>query len=753
MVRVAPLLPTYARGEVSPLMYGRSDIEQYSSCLKKCRNVLVRPYGLASRVAGTEYIANAKGKAKLMRFIFSPTDSYIIECGAGYFRFYHDGAPVYKNNAVYEISNNFTEADLETIQYVQIDDIIKIVYRRDGTKNNTPKELIRKAADNWEFRDVTFTCTPFLTENLTSTTITPSADTGNITLTASSSIFNSGHVGAFFWIGDATTVDGVAKQGFVKITAVSSGTSASAAVQWKLSTTSATKIWGEGAWSNYRGWPSVIGLLDGRLYYARTPTQPRNVYGSKPYKYEDFMPAISNESGAGVNIELATNIDGDGSDIKWIIGTSFLLAGTYGSEFVVKGYGDNGIDSNSVPNARARSNWGSEGTQPATIGSEVYFVQRTGKKVRRFEYDYYLDSYKAVDVSIFSEHLLESPIVDVCYQKNPDSVMWCLRKDGKLAALVVEADQQVQAWSLLEFGDDIVESIETIPSYNGLYDELYLIVKRNINGSIVRHVERIQDPVTPESVVNCWYVRAGLKYDAFEATEGNTLTLSAKTGNITITASSNIFEAKHFGRRIRAIDSNFGILGQATITAVTDARHVQATVVKAFSATSYSGGSWGVSVNTMSGYEHLNGRTVQILADGCVQPDKKVVSGSFTLDLDAWVVLAGLGYRSYIQTMNIEEGAMNGTAVGKKKRINDMAVRVWRTSGCRVGYDLDNLQEINYREPSVPMGTARPLTDGVIDKIRYNQGWTIESDITIEQSRPLPMNILVIAPIVNEVDK
>jgi len=70
----------------------------------------------------------------------------------------------------------------------------------------------------------------------------------------------------------------------------------------------------------------------------------------------------------------------------------------------------------------------------------------------------------------------------------------------------------------------------------------------------------------------------------------------------------------------------------------------------------------------MSGYEHLNGRTVQILADGCVQPDKVVASGSFTLDLDAWVVLAGLGYRSYIQTMNIEEGAMNGTAVGKKKR-------------------------------------------------------------------------------------
>lgn len=43
--------------------------------------------------------------------------------------------------------------------------------------------------------------------------------------------------------------------------------------------------------------------------------------------------------------------------------------------------------------------------------------------------------------------------------------------------------------------------------------------------------------------------------------------------------------------------------------------------------------------------------------------------------------------------------------------------------------------------------------DGVIDNIRYNQGWTVEADITLEQSRPLPLNVLSLAPIVNEVDK
>ena len=753
MVRVAPLLPTFARGEVSPLMYGRNDIEPYSSCLKKCRNFWVRPYGSVSRVAGTEFVANAKGYAKLLRFIISPTDSYIIECGAGYFRFSYNGAPVYKGGSIYEIANNFTQDDLKTIQYVQLDDIIKIVYRRDGSKDNRPKELIRKAADNWEFRDVDFVSTPYMTENLTETTITPSAVEGNITLTASADVFNSKHVGSFFWIGETTTVDGVKKQGFVNITGVTNAKTAAATVKWKLSGTTATKIWGEGAWSNYRGWPSVVGLLDGRLYYARTPTQPRNVYGSKPYKYEDFTPAVSNEEDGAVNIELATNIDGDGSDIKWIIGTSFLLAGTYGSEFVIKGSGDSGINSTTAPSARARSNWGSENIQPATIGSQVYFVQRTGKKVRRFEYDYYLDSYKAVDVSIFSEHLFDSPIVDICYQKNPDSIMWCLRADGKVAGLTVEQDQNVQAWCLLDWDDGFVETAEAIPSYNGLYDELYLIVKRTINGKVVRTVERIRDPITPENVVNCWYVRDGLRFNAFDQTSGNNLTLSGTTGTITATATADIFQAKHVGRRIRVVDADFNIIGQATITAVTGTKTATAKVTREFDKTSYSGGSWGVSVNNLSGFEHIENRTVQILADGAVQTDKVVAGGSFTLDLDSWVVLAGLGYRSYFTTMNIEEGAMNGTAVAKRKRINEVGIRLWRSLGGRIGSDMNNLNEISYREPSTPMGTARPLFSGIIDNIRYNQGWTTEADITVEQYRPLPLNVLALAPIVNEVDK
>lgn len=755
MARVSPVYPTFARGEVSPLMKGRVDIEPYSACLDKCRNCWVRPYGVVSRMVGSEFITSTKnnGKARLLKFVFSATDSYIIECGAGYFRFFNNGGYVVdNNNEIYEVANNFTAEQLKTIKYVQLDDVIKIVYKDDAGNTNEPLELIRHASNNWELKKTTFKCTPFLDENITETTLMASGTTGNITVSASAAIFNPDHVGSYWWLGGTTTVDNLEKQGYFKITAFTDSTHVAATVEWKLSTASATKVWGEGAWGKYRGYPSAIGLMDGRLYYGRTPNSPRNIYGSHPYAYEDFSPAVNNEDSGAINIELATNACGDGSDIRWITGQNFLLVGTYGNEFVVKAGGDSGITPTDI-SARARSNWGSEDIQPVAVDSMIHFVQRTGKKVRQFTYDYYLDAYKAVDISIYSEHLLESPLVEIAYQKNPDSVLWCLREDGQIALLTLETNQQVQAWALMEFKDAFVESVETIPSYDGLYDEVYMIVRRQINGSTVRHIERIQNMITPDIQSKCWYVRDGLNYDAFGNTAGTSLTLSAKTGNITITASASTFTSAMVGRRIRAVDENLDILGEAIITEYTSDTVLKAKVKKDFDKTTYAGGTWGISVKTLSGLGHLEGEKVQILADGAVQTEQTVASGAITLELDAFYITVGLGYQSYFKLMPLEAGSETGTAIGKRKRINELSMRVFKTSGCRVGSEFENLTQITYRNPSTDLGTPEKLFTGILPNIKFSQGWTWDATVMVEQSMPLPMNVLAIAPIVNEQDK
>lgn len=754
MARIAPIYPTYARGEVSPLMYGRVDIEPYSSCLRKCRNMWIRPFGVASRVAGTEYITTTKARARLMKFVFSPSDSYMIEVGAGYFRFINNGAYIVDgNDEIYEVANDFTWEQVESLHYVQLDDVIKIVTKDDTGHHNHPKELIRNAANDWTFRDTTFVTTPYLDENTTDVTLMASSTTGAITVSASSPIFNANHVGSYWWLGETTTVDNIKKQGFFKITGFTDSTHVSAEVKHQLSTAGATKIWGEGAWSNHRGWPSSIGLLDGRLYYARTPNSPRNVYGSQPYAYENFTPAIDNEDDGSINIELASNATGDGSDIQWIIGTNFLLVGTYGAEFVVKASGDASITPTDVT-ARARSNWGSEPIQPVTLGHLIHFVQRTGKKIRQFVYDYYIDDYKAVDVSLYSEHLLESPIKDVAYQKTPDSILWCLREDGKVAALTLETDQQIQAWALMEF-DGKVESIETVPSYNGMYDEVYFIISRKINGQTVRHIERIQDPVTPESLPKCWYVRDGLNYNGYVLTEGNDLALSAVSGDgVTATSASAVFNAGMIGRRIRQTNENLEVVGEGTIIEYVSPTQVKINVSRRpFDTVNIDGGLWAVSVVNISDLSHLEGREVSIFADGAVQSSRTVESGSVLLELDAFYVTIGLSYQSYLLPMPLEGGSENGTSVGKRKRVNELALRVWRTSGLRCGYDLKHLQTVKFRDVETPMGEPQPLFTGIIPNVKFNGGWNWESDVVIEQQEPLPMNILAIAPMLNEVDK
>lgn len=1071
MAHVAPIYPNFARGEVSPLMFGRIDIEQYPTCLDKCRNMFIRPYGCASRISGTEFITNAKnnGKARLLKFVFSANDSYIIECGAGYFRFYRNGGAVLKTDAtawatatsytkgafvkendiiyyclqnhtsgtfaddldagywveqdIYEVPNDYYEDQLDSIQYVQLDDIIKLVCLPHNNDNTTarPKELIRNASDDWTFRDVTFRETPYLDQNTSSITMTPSAVSGAaITITASSAYFNSGMVGANMWIGTTVTNSTTNKkvQGYVKITGYTSSTSVTARVMSKLSGTDATTIWGEGAFSDYRGYPAVIALYDGRLYYARTPQQPRNVYGSKPYAYETFTPAVDNEDDAGINIQLATNANGDGSDIKWMIGASYLLCGTYGGEFVIRGTGDGAITATDI-SARQRTNWGGEPVQPIVAGTFVHFLQRNGNKLRQFQYDFYYDSYKAVDVSIFSEHLLASPIKQMALQKNPDSIIYLMREDGKVVMLTLEQDQSVQAWSILEDMSATVESIQTIPSNDGNYDEVYMLMLRkglttsltatpsssritvlnryygtesqigtiikvltcdvnsyyvslrnkaelndgilsNFNASSVsyavcldpktssafyfkpasyswetcfaihtpstsptnyqmvsstnsvaigaevmitadghfrmflsedgtsskligtaanqtgthtvltdtdylvriryanlyyyleyslddgatwitdktinsskkvvnnkamilgcqwnnsayshpfygtidlnksyvkvnnnvvwtgadtywknenneavslnqygigvsgtpqkndtitltytttsetpvRYIERIKNPITQDNRYDWWYVRAGLEYNAYTLTEGIDTSFSASTGNITITADSSIFESGHVGRYIRAIDSNGNAIGEGLITAYNSNTSIDVEVIDSFENSIAQGGSWGISVTSISGLTHLENKLVQVFADGYEQEEKRVELSIITLDKPSYRIVVGLPYQSYLTTMPMEAGSQNGTAVGKRKRISEMAIRVWNSIGVKVGRDLDHLYDTIYQQ-------QEPFT-GVIPNIKYNQGWVWDANITLEQSRPYPMNILSIAPIVTEVDK
>ena len=102
-MKIDTIKTSFTSGELGPSLLGRVQIAQYPNACETIRNMLCRPYGPLVSTPGTEYISDVKGsgagtasttRVRVIDFVFSRTDAFIIELGVSYFRFYTDGAQI-----------------------------------------------------------------------------------------------------------------------------------------------------------------------------------------------------------------------------------------------------------------------------------------------------------------------------------------------------------------------------------------------------------------------------------------------------------------------------------------------------------------------------------------------------------------------------------------------------------------------------------------------------------------------------------
>lgn len=108
---IRPLLPNFANGEVSPLIFSRVDIERYRSSLKRLRNFIVHPVGGASNRPGTILVASCKYStlsSTVQEFVFNQNQRYVLEFGHKYIRFYTDQAQIQATATDYALWNSGT---------------------------------------------------------------------------------------------------------------------------------------------------------------------------------------------------------------------------------------------------------------------------------------------------------------------------------------------------------------------------------------------------------------------------------------------------------------------------------------------------------------------------------------------------------------------------------------------------------------------------------------------------------------------
>lgn len=247
--QVRPDITAFNAGEVSPLMYGRTDLQKYGNAAKTMQNMVVTSLGPAVRRPGLKFISEIKDsndRGRLIPFEYSNTDTYILEFGSRYMRPFRNGGPVIQNDdSIYEVATPFTPDEVNDLQWVQSADVMYLV---DG--NDPPYTLSRTDHNVWTFTALDYNDGPFQLENLTDTTIRAN------TITIDSNLLSGWATGTAYIVGDVNYNGNILYECISAHTSGAStepGTGASWQGKWKetlipdgavIGFTSSVNLWG-----------------------------------------------------------------------------------------------------------------------------------------------------------------------------------------------------------------------------------------------------------------------------------------------------------------------------------------------------------------------------------------------------------------------------------------------------------------------------------------------------------------------------
>lgn len=506
----------FSNGELAPGAEGRSDINKYPNSVKFLENWLIKQLGGVVFRPGTGFLAETKtssNRARLLKFIYSTTQSYAIEAGDLYFRFF-----LKSNGVVGQLTSGGSPVELVTP--FAIENVSRIKYTQNAdtmfifTGVYPVYKLTRTSATTFTITQHDFKRGPFLAENITSTTITPSAATGATTLTASSGIFQAGHVGSY-WRIRVGSGDGV-----VKITSFTSATQVSGTVQAEpdgvagnLGGTSATTFWSEGAFSEVRGYPSSGVFHEGRLWVGKTSHMVGGFWATVPFEYDNMDDGEGDDDDA-IWEELAAGGNGV-PDIRWMSsGPKNLQFGTSAGPFTISS-GSTGVGITPQNVTQNQDNeFGSADIQGKRMFNRVYYAQNNLRRLLESGYFYDVDQNDVDDATLLADHILDSVLddsrifyrgddqdagaYDMDTQQSPNNRLWVVRNDGQISVLIRNPRQEINGWSRIRLGKTIscdgrsghglAESIVVLPQ-DGDHDVIFVIANRVINGVEKRFVE------------------------------------------------------------------------------------------------------------------------------------------------------------------------------------------------------------------------------------------------------------------------
>lgn len=494
----------FTAGEMDPKLRGRSDIDQYRSGLAKATNVTVQPQGGAKRRPGSRYIASlpanlASQGVRMVPFEFSTTTSYMLVFVPGRMYVFKDGALITGiNNTAndYLAVSGITASILPTMCWAQSYDTLIVVH-----EDLPPLKIFRGGNDKtWTASTITFDYIPKYAFSITRTegtsTLDPSASTGNITLTVPNnadgtlgpstfvSTDENQYINCTKTFGRARILEYVnARQVRARVTVPFFNANNVTSGRWEF------ERGYENAWSSTRGWPRTVCFYQGRLYFGGSKSLPSTVWGSIVGQYFNFDPS---EGLADEAVEATADTGEFNAIIDMFPGRSLQIF-TTGGEFFVPQPNDEPITPSTFFLRVQTKNGSRSGIRVANIEGGTLFVQRQGKALQEMIYVNTEAAYTAAKISLLSSHLLKEPsemaLRTATSTDEGDRLLVVNDTDGSIACYTLLRSQKVVAPSewvtdgrYLSVGVDI--------------DDAYVVVKRTVGGSDVYYVELFDETLT-----------------------------------------------------------------------------------------------------------------------------------------------------------------------------------------------------------------------------------------------------------------
>ena len=803
----------FSGGEVSPEMFGRIADNKFQQGAATMLNFIAKPQGPAQNRPGFAYVNAVKNSAKatrLLSFTFNTVQTMVIEMGDQYFRFHtqgqtllysdgsawsnstnytvgdiakHSGTNYYAKTAhsnsqppngtnwyampanyIYEVPHPYLEAELFDVHYVQSADVMTLVH-----PSHAPRELRRLGATKWELKVIDFGTPLAAPTGVSVSAYIPSSTSTNSdtyqdhnyvvtavkaslvdesnqssTATVSNNIFVTGAKNTISW----NAVSGAARYRVYKdqggIFGYIGETTTTTIVDDNIGPDfSQTPPIHENDFIGSDNYPGAVSYFEQRRVFAGTNNAPQNMWMTKSGTESNMSFGLPIRDDDRIEFRVAAR---EANTIRHIVPLTQLLLLTGSAEWRVTSVNSDAITPTSI-SVKPQSYVGADNSQPVIVNNSLVYAAARGGHIRELGYNWQANGFVTGDLSLRAPHLFDNyTIKDMALSKAPIPIVWAVSSNGKLLGLTYVPEQALGAWHQHDT-DGTFESVACVSEGND--DVTYCVIKRTVDGDVVRYIERMGTRLFATQRDN-FFVDSGATYNGTNTNGSQTVTISGGTNytkgeNLTVTANYNLFNAPpSVADKDDAIVLVDGTdLYRLTILSTSSQTVATAKIDKDLPVSLRNTGitSYEVARNVISGLSWLEGKTVNILADGAVHPQKTVSSGAITLDRAASVVHVGLPYNSDLNTLPMAL-QVEAFGQGRVKNLNHVWLRVLESSGIFAGPSADQLVEAKQRTVE-PYGSPPDLKTQDI-KIMLTPQWQDNGQLFVRQTDPLPLTVVAL---------